>query len=139
MAVCLAAYWKPRSTERYRPSCIQDLYVMPEFRRKGVGERMLRCMAAAARFGRCARLHWQVLDWYVRPWVVTVEGDSWPSVPRRNRKAISVYDRIGAQVRAVRARRCSSGSSPVPFPRTEHGIVAQLPPRCRVHCRICEV
>lgn len=65
------------STWKGRTLYLEDLYVMPEFRRKGVGERMLRCMAAAARFGRCARLHWQVLDW--------------------NRKAISVYDRIGAQ------------------------------------------
>jgi ribosomal protein S18 acetylase RimI-like enzyme len=55
---------------------LEDLYVRPEYRGKGVGFALLRQVARLAVERGCVRLEWQVLDW--------------------NTPAIDFYHRIGA-------------------------------------------
>ena len=55
---------------------LEDLYVTPDARGKGVGGALLRHLAALAVARGCARFEWSVLDW--------------------NADAIAVYRRIGA-------------------------------------------
>ncbi len=42
---------------------LEDLYVRPEFRGKGLGKAMLARLARLARERSCGRLEWWVLDW----------------------------------------------------------------------------
>jgi GNAT superfamily N-acetyltransferase len=42
---------------------LEDLYVRPEMRRKGLGEALLRRLAEMAMQRGCGRLEWAVLDW----------------------------------------------------------------------------
>lgn len=42
---------------------LEDLFVRPPFRGKGVGKALLASVAAAAVAERCPRLEWAVLDW----------------------------------------------------------------------------
>ncbi len=42
---------------------LEDLYVKPEFRGKGVGRAMLVYLAKLAKERNCGRLEWSVLDW----------------------------------------------------------------------------
>jgi GNAT superfamily N-acetyltransferase len=63
--------WKGR-----RGLYLEDLYVTPAARGKGVGGALLRHLAAIAVERGCARFEWAVLDW--------------------NADAIAVYRRIGA-------------------------------------------
>jgi len=42
---------------------LEDLYVMPEARGRGVGKALLARLAALAVERDCARLEWSVLDW----------------------------------------------------------------------------
>ena len=55
---------------------LEDLFVMPEARGKGVGHALLSSLARLAVERTCGRLEWNVLDW--------------------NELAISFYKRIGA-------------------------------------------
>ena len=55
---------------------LEDLYVRPEHRGRGVGRRLLRHLARLARERGCRRFEWSVLDW--------------------NEPAIRFYRRIGA-------------------------------------------
>ncbi|MGU3315087.1 MAG: GNAT family N-acetyltransferase [Sphingomonas sp.] len=55
---------------------LEDLYVTPDARGKGVGGALLRHLAALAVARGCARFEWSVLDW--------------------NADAIAVYRRMGA-------------------------------------------
>jgi GNAT superfamily N-acetyltransferase len=55
---------------------LEDLFVLPEHRRKGVGRVLLGSVATLARERDCARLEWSVLDW--------------------NAPAIAFYRQIGA-------------------------------------------
>ena len=63
--------WKGR-----RGLYLEDLYVTPAARGKGVGGALLRHLAAIAVERNCARFEWAVLDW--------------------NADAIAVYRRMGA-------------------------------------------
>ena len=56
---------------------LEDLYVAPEARGKGLGSLLLGAVAAETRRRGCSRLQWAVLDW--------------------NRPAIGFYERIGAR------------------------------------------
>ena len=42
---------------------LEDLFVYPELRGKGIGKALLAQVAAAAQAAGCVRLQWQVLDW----------------------------------------------------------------------------
>jgi len=57
---------------------LEDLFVMPEYRGKGIGKALLRALARLALERDCGRLEWSVLDW--------------------NEPAIAFYQRIGATV-----------------------------------------
>jgi GNAT superfamily N-acetyltransferase len=57
---------------------LEDLYVTPEHRRKGVGRALLARLAKIAVDEDCPRLEWDVLDW--------------------NANAIAVYQSIGANI-----------------------------------------
>ena len=52
------------STLRGKPGMyLEDLYVRPEARGRGVGKRLLAWLARTALERGCARLEWVVLDW----------------------------------------------------------------------------
>ena len=42
---------------------LEDLFVRPELRGKGIGKALLQAIAAIARDRDCARVEWSVLDW----------------------------------------------------------------------------
>jgi len=56
---------------------LEDLYVKPETRGKGIGKKMLSYLAGLAKERKCGRLEWWVLDW--------------------NKSAIEFYKKIGAK------------------------------------------
>lgn len=47
---------------------LEDLFVKPEFRSRGIGERLLVELASVARSRNCGRLEWSVLNWNKRAW-----------------------------------------------------------------------
>jgi GNAT superfamily N-acetyltransferase len=55
---------------------LEDLFVIPEMRRKGIGRAMLAHLAGIARERNCGRFEWAVLDW--------------------NKPAIDFYKKLGA-------------------------------------------
>jgi GNAT superfamily N-acetyltransferase len=57
---------------------LEDLFVVPEWRGRGVGRRLLTELARIAVERRCGRMEWTVLDW--------------------NELAIGFYRRIGARI-----------------------------------------
>lgn len=59
-----ALYFHNYSTFRGRPGLfLEDLFVRPQFRRKGIGKALLLHLAKIAVEKVCARFEWQVLDW----------------------------------------------------------------------------
>jgi GNAT superfamily N-acetyltransferase len=56
---------------------LEDLFVIPDARAKGIGRAFFRFLAAEALRRGCGRMDWMVLDW--------------------NRLAIDFYDRLGAR------------------------------------------
>lgn len=56
---------------------LEDLFVVPEARRHGLGRAMIRFLAGEAVRRGCGRMEWMVLDW--------------------NRLAIDFYERLGAR------------------------------------------
>jgi GNAT superfamily N-acetyltransferase len=59
-----ALYFFNYSTFRGRPGIfLEDLFVRPQFRKKGIGKSLLIHLARIAADRDCARLEWQVLDW----------------------------------------------------------------------------
>jgi len=76
--VGFALFFHNYSTFAGRPGIyLEDLYVRPEARGKGVGAALLAHLAALAVERGCARLEWAVLDW--------------------NRPAIAFYEKLGAK------------------------------------------
>lgn len=76
--VSFALYFHNFSTFLGRPGIyLEDLYVKPEARGKGIGQKMLAYLAYLAKSRNCGRLEWWVLDW--------------------NETAINFYKRIGAK------------------------------------------
>jgi GNAT superfamily N-acetyltransferase len=57
---------------------LEDLFVVPEWRGKGVGKQLLAHVAAIAESRKCGRMEWAVLDW--------------------NESAIAFYRSMGAHV-----------------------------------------
>jgi GNAT superfamily N-acetyltransferase len=75
-----ALYFFNYSTFLCRPGLyLEDLFVRPEFRGRGVGLNLLRSLEEVARSIGCGRFEWSVLDW--------------------NRSAIDFYREFGAQPR----------------------------------------
>ena len=74
-AECVIARWKGEpagfalffhnySTFLARPGVyLEDLFVNPEFRGKGIGRSLLQYLAGVAVERNCGRLEWSVLDW----------------------------------------------------------------------------
>jgi GNAT superfamily N-acetyltransferase len=63
-AVGFALYFYTFSTFRGRPTLyLEDLFVVPEARRAGIGQQLLRRLAQIAVERRCGRMEWAVLDW----------------------------------------------------------------------------
>jgi GNAT superfamily N-acetyltransferase len=59
-----ALYFHNYSTFRGRPGVfLEDLFVRPHFRKKGIGKALLVHLAKIAVDKKCARFEWQVLDW----------------------------------------------------------------------------
>lgn len=74
-----ALFFNNYSTWRGRPGIfLEDLFVRPEFRKKGIGRSLLISLAKIAVDEGCGRLEWQVLAW--------------------NTPAIEFYRAMGAQV-----------------------------------------
>jgi GNAT superfamily N-acetyltransferase len=74
-----AFYFFNYSTWKGRPGLfLEDLFVRPAFRRKGIGKALLVHLARIAVRERCARFEWQVLDW--------------------NTSAMEFYQSLGAEV-----------------------------------------
>jgi GNAT superfamily N-acetyltransferase len=72
-----ALYFYNFSTWEAKPGIyLEDLFVLPEFRKYGIGKGLLQHLAKTALEQDCTRLVWQVLDW--------------------NQLAIDFYERIGA-------------------------------------------
>jgi GNAT superfamily N-acetyltransferase len=78
--VGFALYFYTYSTFLGRPSLyLEDLFVVPEERRRGAGKALLRALAKIAVARGCGRMEWTVLDW--------------------NTPSIRFYRRLGAQLR----------------------------------------
>ncbi len=56
---------------------LEDIFILPEHRRGGIGMKFFRTLVAEARRRGCGRMEWTVLDW--------------------NRPAINFYEKIGAR------------------------------------------
>jgi GNAT superfamily N-acetyltransferase len=64
MPVGFALYFFNYSTWQGRPGLyLEDLFVRPAHRGKGIGTALLRHLAGIARERSCSRMVWQVLDW----------------------------------------------------------------------------
>jgi GNAT superfamily N-acetyltransferase len=62
--VGFAVYFPNFSTFLGRPGIyLEDLFVLPGFRGKGIGKALLGYLAGIAKEQNCARLEWAVLDW----------------------------------------------------------------------------
>jgi GNAT superfamily N-acetyltransferase len=57
---------------------LEDLFVLPEYRRQGIGKSLITAVAQRAVDRNCGRLEWSVLDW--------------------NQPAIDFYHRMGATI-----------------------------------------
>ena len=59
-----ALYFFHYSTWRGKPTLfLEDLFVQPRFRKKGIGKALLVYLARVAVHENCGRFEWQVLDW----------------------------------------------------------------------------
>ncbi|NJM99016.1 MAG: GNAT family N-acetyltransferase [Phormidesmis sp. RL_2_1] len=76
-AVGFALYFYNFSTFLMKPGIyLEDLFVLPDYRRRGIATGLLKHLANHALNKNCGRLEWSVLDW--------------------NETAITFYQRIGA-------------------------------------------
>lgn len=91
-AVGFALFFHNYSTVLTQPGIyLEDLFVLPEYRRQGIGKVILANLARLALERDCGQLEWCVLDW--------------------NETAIAFYRRLGALVREdVRLCRVSGNS-----------------------------
>jgi GNAT superfamily N-acetyltransferase len=77
--VAFALFFGNYSTFLTQPGLyLEDIFVLPTHRRRGIGKALLKSVARLARARNCGRLEWSVLDW--------------------NASAISFYESLGASV-----------------------------------------
>jgi GNAT superfamily N-acetyltransferase len=77
-AAGFAVWFHTYSTFLARPGLyLEDLFVRPAFRGRGIGRQLLRHLASVAVARGCGRMEWSVLDW--------------------NQPAIGFYERLGAR------------------------------------------
>jgi GNAT superfamily N-acetyltransferase len=77
-AVAYAIVCETYSSFLARPTLyLEDLFVLPDARRGGIGREFFRVLAAEALRRQCGRMEWVVLDW--------------------NQLAIDFYERLGAR------------------------------------------
>ncbi len=75
--VAFAVYFFNYSTFKSKPGLyLEDLFVEPKYRHRGIGKTMLSILAKIALDNDCARFEWSVLDW--------------------NKPAIDFYESLGA-------------------------------------------
>ena len=80
-AVGFALYFYNYSTFLTKPGIyLEDLFVLPDYRRQGIGKAIFKYLAELAVERDCGRLEWSVLDW--------------------NEPAIAFYRQIGAEILA---------------------------------------
>ena len=73
-----ALFFHNFSTFKGKPGIyLEDLYVKPEYRSKGVGKALLDKLIETAKERKCSRIEWVVLDW--------------------NKSAIDFYKKMGAE------------------------------------------
>jgi GNAT superfamily N-acetyltransferase len=78
-SIGFALFFTNYSTFLTKPGIyLEDLFVMPEYRSKGIGKAILAALARLAVERNCGRLEWSVLDW--------------------NEPAIAFYERMGATI-----------------------------------------
>lgn len=77
---------------------LEDLFVNPELRGKGIGKKLLKQLAQIAKERNCGRLEWSVLDWnkdaidfYVS--IGAKPNDEWTTY-RMNEKTIAEFAKI---------------------------------------------
>jgi GNAT superfamily N-acetyltransferase len=76
----MAFFFYNYSTWQGRPGIfIEDLFVRPQFRGKGIGRALMANLAKTAIAEKCHGIRWEVLDW--------------------NRPAIEVYQHLGSKFR----------------------------------------
>ena len=74
-----ALFFSTYSTFRTQPGLyLEDVFVLPDFRRQGIATALIGQVAAIAVERNCARFEWAVLDW--------------------NQRAIAVYEKLGAKI-----------------------------------------
>lgn len=79
LAVAFALFFHNYSTFLTQPGLyLEDIFVRPEYRARGIGKALLREVAKVAGDRGCGRLEWSVLDW--------------------NQSAIGFYQSLGASV-----------------------------------------
>lgn len=61
--VGIALYFYKYSTWKGKTLYLEDLYVMPEARKNGLGMETMKYLAQYAMEQNCRRFEWQVLDW----------------------------------------------------------------------------
>ena len=77
--VAFALFFGSYSTFLTQPGLyLEDIFVLPDQRRRGIGRALLKEVARIATERQCGRLEWSVLDW--------------------NASAIAFYERVGARV-----------------------------------------
>lgn len=76
----MAFFFHHYSTWQGRPGLfLEDFFVRPQFRRKGIGKALMIHLAQIAIAGGCYGMRWEVLDW--------------------NTMAVEVYQKLGARFR----------------------------------------
>lgn len=79
LTIGFALFFPTYSTFLTQPGLhLEDVFVLPEYRRQGVGKALMSAVAKIARDRGCGRLEWSVLEW--------------------NQNAIDFYQRFGATV-----------------------------------------
>ena len=74
----MSLFYPRYSTWQGRCYYLEDLFVKPAFRNRGVGLALLEATSEEARIAGAGRLDWQVLDW--------------------NKDAVRFYERLGANI-----------------------------------------